>query len=51
MAVSSGPKSVVVLLEGVVLEDGYPGPMMESIVKGIIYVTKQASWPTFAEGP
>ena len=34
MAVSSGPKSVVVLLEGVVLEDSYPGPMMESIVQG-----------------
>ena len=31
---SSGPKSVGVLLEGVVLEDSYPGPMMESIVKG-----------------
>ena len=28
------PKSVVVLLEGVVLKDGYPGPMMEGIVEG-----------------
>ena len=34
VAVASGPKSVVVLLEGLILDDGYPGPMMESIVQG-----------------
>ena len=34
MGVASVPKSVVVLLESVVLKDGYPSPMMESIVEG-----------------
>ncbi len=44
----SGTKPVVVLLEVVVSEDGYPGPMMESIVEGLRARSPQKDLATFA---
>ena len=44
----SGTKPVVVLLGVVVSEDGYPGPMMESIVEGLRARSPQEDLSMFA---